>query len=217
MGLQLRGAGTGITEWIEGIFATLKGRCCTETYTRLMSGLSQADGTSITAMVTQAITELKTWSAFAPLTTIGGMSLVDGIGNPAASLALLPPDRCGQIASRDRSCASSAESRDKQLISGRSSTVRSSVSDVQVIAACVPVYNLEVQDGCLPEYFANGILVHNCAMTTAGYTGNKSPDRADALVWGLHELFPGLTRREQRNSAPPTVNVGYAHLKRRRM
>lgn len=34
-----------------------------------------------------------------------------------------------------------------------------------------------------------------CAMTTAGYMGDRSPDRADALVWGLSELFPGLTRK----------------------
>lgn len=28
-----------------------------------------------------------------------------------------------------------------------------------------------------------------CAFSTAGYTGEKSPDRADALVWGLTELM----------------------------
>lgn len=37
-----------------------------------------------------------------------------------------------------------------------------------------------------------------CDMTTAGYMGDRSPDRADWLVWGLTELFPGLTRREKR-------------------
>jgi len=35
-----------------------------------------------------------------------------------------------------------------------------------------------------------------CAMTTAGYMGDKSPDRADAMVWGLASIFPGLTRKE---------------------
>lgn len=34
-----------------------------------------------------------------------------------------------------------------------------------------------------------------CAMTTAGYIGSKSPDRADALVWALTELFPGVIRQ----------------------
>lgn len=34
-----------------------------------------------------------------------------------------------------------------------------------------------------------------CAMTTNGYTGLKSPDRADAAIWGFTELFPALTRK----------------------
>ena len=30
--------------------------------------------------------------------------------------------------------------------------------------------------------------------STYGYTGTGSPNRADALIWGLTELFPGMTR-----------------------
>ncbi len=30
------------------------------------------------------------------------------------------------------------------------------------------------------------------AFSTAGYTGDRSPNRADALIWTLAELFPGL-------------------------
>lgn len=39
-----------------------------------------------------------------------------------------------------------------------------------------------------------------CAFSTGGYTGPKSPNRADAHVWGLAELFPSITRpaKEQR-------------------
>lgn len=33
-----------------------------------------------------------------------------------------------------------------------------------------------------------------CGMTTAGYIGSRSPDRADAMVWGLTELFPAVVR-----------------------
>lgn len=33
------------------------------------------------------------------------------------------------------------------------------------------------------------------AFSTAGYTGTRSPNRADALVWALTELFPGMTRK----------------------
>lgn len=35
------------------------------------------------------------------------------------------------------------------------------------------------------------------AFSTAGYTGEGSPNRADALIWGLTELFPGLTRKQK--------------------
>lgn len=31
-----------------------------------------------------------------------------------------------------------------------------------------------------------------CAFTSAGYTGDRSPDRADADIWGLTELFPAV-------------------------
>jgi predicted phage terminase large subunit-like protein len=51
-----------------------------------------------------------------------------------------------------------------------------------------------------------------CGMTTNGYTGDRSPDRADALVWGLNELFPALTRRENTGPAPK-VNMGHAAAK----
>jgi hypothetical protein len=33
-----------------------------------------------------------------------------------------------------------------------------------------------------------------CQMTAGGYEGEGSPDRCDALVWGLTELFPQMTR-----------------------
>lgn len=57
-----------------------------------------------------------------------------------------------------------------------------------------------------------------CAMTTAGYVGSRSPDRADAMVWGLVSLFPGMTVREEGLSGRrvPKVNLGYASTKARR-
>jgi predicted phage terminase large subunit-like protein len=55
------------------------------------------------------------------------------------------------------------------------------------------------------------------AMTTAGYIGTKSPDRADAMIWGLASLFPGMTKRDFGEMArmPPKVNLGHAALKKR--
>lgn len=37
-----------------------------------------------------------------------------------------------------------------------------------------------------------------CKMTAAGYEGEGSPDRTDALVWGMTELFPPLTNKKDR-------------------
>lgn len=41
-----------------------------------------------------------------------------------------------------------------------------------------------------------------CSFTAAGYTGSRSPDRADAAIWAIHELFPSLTKLEQIVKAP---------------
>ena len=45
-----------------------------------------------------------------------------------------------------------------------------------------------------------------CAFTLAGYQGLTSPDRADSLVWGFTELFPGLTKKSQDDWVPPKVH-----------
>jgi phage terminase large subunit-like protein len=34
-----------------------------------------------------------------------------------------------------------------------------------------------------------------CLMTAAGYEGDGSPDRVDAMVWAFTELFPKMTRK----------------------
>lgn len=44
-----------------------------------------------------------------------------------------------------------------------------------------------------------------CNFTSAGYMGERSPDRADALIWALTKLFPGMTRRVPRQSGTVTV------------
>lgn len=57
-----------------------------------------------------------------------------------------------------------------------------------------------------------------CAMTTAGYIGSRSPDRADAAIWGLASLFPAMTKQNALDgrSRLPTVNLGHSNLKKRR-
>lgn len=36
-----------------------------------------------------------------------------------------------------------------------------------------------------------------CAMTVNGYLGTHSPNRADAFIWAMSELFPGIAKRER--------------------
>lgn len=57
-----------------------------------------------------------------------------------------------------------------------------------------------------------------CLFTAAGYEGEGSPDRADALVWALTELFPKLTKKtNDRKNRPEKANSRYSpHLWRRR-
>lgn len=48
-----------------------------------------------------------------------------------------------------------------------------------------------------------------CQMTSAGFEGDSSPDRLDALVWGISELFPMMTR-----PAPIPINYDIPDLRR---
>lgn len=48
-----------------------------------------------------------------------------------------------------------------------------------------------------------------CAFTTSGYAGDHSPNRGDALVWALSELFPGMTQNERKLQLPPPVVGGW--------
>ncbi len=70
-------------------------------------------------------------------------------------------------------------------------------ADKKCIAAARPVYNLSVSEGYLPEYYANGILTHNCLVTAGGYEGDGHGDRMDSMVWGFTELFPALVMRAE--------------------
>lgn len=56
-------------------------------------------------------------------------------------------------------------------------------------------------------------------MTTFGYTGDRSPNRADAAIWSLTDLFPTVIKTAkaetsaQRHTAPK-VNLGHSQFKR---
>lgn len=46
-----------------------------------------------------------------------------------------------------------------------------------------------------------------CAFTTAGYIGTKSPNRADAFVWAMSELFPGIIKEPQKKTELKTPDL----------
>lgn len=50
-----------------------------------------------------------------------------------------------------------------------------------------------------------------CAMSTTGYTGQGSPNRADSAIWGLAELFPSVVapKRDNRKDAAPVPVKSY--------
>jgi len=51
-----------------------------------------------------------------------------------------------------------------------------------------------------------------CKMTAGGYEGEGSPDRCDALVWAMTELFPALIEKKDDNfdySAPNAAPTGW--------
>jgi phage terminase large subunit-like protein len=54
-----------------------------------------------------------------------------------------------------------------------------------------------------------------CAMTTSGYVGERSPDRADAMVWGLTAVFPAMAREGRTKRRTGKVLLGYQSAKRR--
>lgn len=53
-----------------------------------------------------------------------------------------------------------------------------------------------------------------CAFSTHGYIGTGSPNRADALIWALSELFPGLTRAEKKVTKPIIAARGGSWMSR---
>jgi hypothetical protein len=54
---------------------------------------------------------------------------------------------------------------------------------------CIPVYNLQVED--CPEYFANGILVHNCRfiVSTSPTGALKFCQPAAISAWGSQSML----------------------------
>lgn len=52
-----------------------------------------------------------------------------------------------------------------------------------------------------------------CAMSTGGYKGTGSPNRVDAMVFGMTELFPAITRKAEKERPLPQVIYGRSNAR----
>ena len=92
--------------------------------------------------------------------------------------------------------------------------VRPSISIIEVVAS----RGKHVRAAPISALYTLGKISHvgafpeledqMCLMTSAGYEGKGSPDRVDALVWGMTELFPALITKSQAPSAHVQAHRG---------
>jgi phage terminase large subunit-like protein len=169
-------------------------------------------GTYTTATEIRETTNWRTWRASRRASTAASARRTLPI--PAKSERGCPKEKNsgGPTANRFRGFATSADRHLRARRLGCVSAPRPATLAIGLGAAAKPaptqpVYNLTIEDQ--PEFFANGLLVHNCRVHhagtfpdledqmcafVAGDSGSKSPDRVDALVWAITELALGSRR-----------------------
>ena len=111
----------------------------------------------------ELITGWKTWSYCRAQTTPPSMRQRGG----DCLLGSLSPFRVSGAENRlsqlFRTALNTVQGLVKRLYTDKNATVQS-VRRIK-LAAPEPVYNLKVADGFLPEFYANGLLVHNCSVS----------------------------------------------------
>ena len=65
-----------------------------------------------------------------------------------------------------------------------------------------PFSSLYEQGKCRHVGYFNDLEEELAAFSSFGYIGDKSPNRADAWIWVLTELFPGLTKVPKQAKEP---------------
>lgn len=208
-----RKTGTG------GQGGTAEDNSCTGPFGKASAGLFQQGGTFITRIMTRVTTEWRTLSqshreSIRLITILRVAAITSGSTALRSLRGVLGQRRAGSKPTRiwsvksaalrfDLSCrtpdsASPPVIRDGGIVSVRGAGKRH-------------VFDLSVEEH--PEFFANGILVHNCVFHVASPTlfgdlselekqqigwvpksrGGKgpSPNDVDALVWGIRELETG--------------------------
>lgn len=162
------------------------GDSCTGTSTKTTSDRSLM-GCSYTTSTTTRGTTTQATSSSSPLPSTTDSTTGRGpSGKRLSSGDPSTPATPGRSASLVLSSAQGAEPSSSQ--SGCAPcTAPSRVDGVTTVslARSEPVYDLTVGDGFPHEFFANGVLVHNCEWVPGE---GKSPDRMDALVHAVHEL-----------------------------
>jgi hypothetical protein len=96
---------------------------------------------------------------------------------------------CKKIGKTDRECASFARNAEKSLLEDQrmvnlihSNAIGDTIVSIKIMKQA-RVWDLQIAEA--HEFFANGMLVHNCEWTP----GDKSPNRLDALTYALTELM----------------------------
>lgn len=86
----------------------------------------------------------------------------------------------------------------KEITSSRGKVVRAE-----------PIAALYEQQKVLHVGYFTELEDQMCAMSLSGYQGLKSPDRADALVFMIAELFPRLTESKESRDWTPPAKLAY--------
>jgi hypothetical protein len=182
---------TATTKPVEPAHGELGTTSCTEPSGPQPMAPSPTESTSTTSTKTGRATCYPTFAPWADTTTssITRPSPQDGApGIPR--LGHRSGAKTGNGRSRATSPVTSAESSSSRLASGHASAHASAASVTTIVKHVLaePVYDLTVADA--HEFYANGMLVHNCTWVPGAA---DSPGRIDAsvyLVYGLLQL-PG--------------------------
>jgi len=176
---------------------------CIERYGNQCMALSLKGGISTMTTETQAIMNLKILSLFRRQSIVQNTRLIRHLPMELLSGCRRPERTGGNAVSHNLTFAKSVDASLRRRRHGCDSAPQPVTHGIGVGAVekgpSLSVYNLTVED--TPEYFANGILVHNCRVHHVGFfpeledqlvewvPGDTSPDRLDALVWALTELM----------------------------
>lgn len=155
---------------------TPEARCCTEPSGPLTTNPFLPGIRSTMLTMTRGTTRLRTSRSSLPVST--GRSIPTPRGSRRGRLSSDQEGArpSGQLVRHAPSPVHGAGTHSKPQVSGLR-TVHGRVGARRT----TPVYNLTVADGYPPEFYANGILVHNCT-TWIPEEDPNSPDRLDAMV-----------------------------------